>query len=95
MYHYAYCGLYLDEDHKVIRDCCGHYYFDAEVENPEMFLAYPSHSDFRLAIPHSFDFPIQGEKTLKLWGVPFVISDKDLEKGIKWPDEAKIPVELY
>ncbi|PSU55696.1 McrC family protein [Photobacterium phosphoreum] len=73
----------------------GHHYFDSEVENPEMFLVYPSHSGFQQAIPYSFDFPTQGEKSLKLWVVPFVISDKDNEKGIQWPDEAKIPVDLY
>ena len=36
---------------------------------------------FKQVIPHSFDFSIQGEKTLKLWVVPFVISDNDDEKG--------------
>ncbi|WP_163921062.1 McrC family protein [Photobacterium sp. Alg240-V54] len=73
----------------------GHHYFDTEIENPEMFLVYPSHSGFKQAIPHSFDFPIQSEKTLKLWVVPFVISEKDDEKGIQWPDEAQIPAEFY
>ncbi|OBU23008.1 hypothetical protein [Photobacterium aquimaris] len=60
-----------------------------------MFLVYPSHSGFKQAIPHSFDFQIQGEKTLKLWVVSFVISEKDDEKGIQWPDKAQIPAELY
>ncbi|HIF9190073.1 TPA: McrC family protein [Photobacterium damselae] len=68
----------------------GHHYFDTEIESPEMFLVYPSHSDFELAISHSFDFPIQGEKTLKLWVVPFVISDNDLEKGIQWPENTDV-----
>ncbi|PSV15160.1 restriction endonuclease [Photobacterium kishitanii] len=68
----------------------GHHYFDTEVENPEMFLVYPSHSDFEQAISHSFDFPIQGEKTLKLWVVPFVISESNEEKGIRWSVGAKI-----
>ncbi|WP_318473957.1 McrC family protein [Photobacterium leiognathi] len=68
----------------------GHHYFDTEIESPEMFLVYPSHSDFEQAISHSFDFPIQGEKTLKLWVVPFVISDNDVEKGILWPENTNV-----
>ncbi|WP_419240613.1 McrC family protein [Photobacterium leiognathi] len=68
----------------------GHHYFDTEIESPEMFLVYPSHSDFEQAISHSFDFPIQGEKTLKLWVVPFVISDNDVEKGIQWPENTNV-----
>jgi 5-methylcytosine-specific restriction enzyme subunit McrC len=68
----------------------GHHYFDIEIENPEMLLVYPSHSGFKQAIAHSFDFPIQGEKTLKLWVVPFVISDNDDENGVQWPNEALI-----
>lgn len=38
-----------------------------------MFLVYPAHRAFQEPIAQPFDFPVAGQKTMRLWVVPFVI----------------------
>ncbi|MGL5948216.1 MAG: McrC family protein [Aeromonas sp.] len=51
----------------------GHHYFDDPDGDREMFLVYPAHRTFQEPIAQPFDFPVAGQKTMRLWVVPFVI----------------------
>ncbi len=51
----------------------GHHYFDDPDGDREMFLVYPAHRAFQEPIAQPFDFPVAGQKTMRLWVVPFVI----------------------
>lgn len=59
----------------------GHKYLSGE---GDMFLIYPTHSDFQEAIKHSFDFDEASPPKLRLWVIPFVISLNGDSK-VKWP----------